>query len=174
MSCQNNLFCGSYEPRPYKTCLCHMQTINMLIWLCRDTDQPVHLLYISLISILVIFCPDSLKPIVKVGRHKGIWSSETSITRFWSSSYWTLVIRHCIHNWKKRYKRDLDAKFEWTFDYQPFAHKNLFSFPFSCMSFILVCHIITEYKGPKVKRDHQCLLSLCVYSSIFQYRHISW
>ena len=26
-----------------------------------------------------------------VGRHKGIWSSKTSVTRFWSSSYGTLV-----------------------------------------------------------------------------------
>ena len=26
-----------------------------------------------------------------VGRHKGIWLSETSVTRFWSSSYGTLV-----------------------------------------------------------------------------------
>ena len=32
-----------------------------------------------------------------MGRHKGMWSSETSVTRFWSSWYGTLVVRHCIH-----------------------------------------------------------------------------
>ena len=31
----------------------------------------------------------------------------------------------CKHNWRNRQKRDLDAKFESVFDYQPFAHKNL-------------------------------------------------
>ena len=99
-----------------------------------------------------------------MGRHKGMWSSETSVTWFWSSWYGTLVVRHCIHNWRNRHKRDLDAKFGSVFVYQLFARKHLFSFTFSCMLFTLVRRIITEYKAPKVKRDRQCLLSLYIYS----------
>ena len=70
-----------------------------------------------------------------------------------------LVIWHCIHNWRNRHKRDIDAKFGSVFDYQPFAHKNLFSFTFLCLLFTSVRHIITEYNAPKVKRDRQCLLT---------------
>ena len=41
----------------------------------------------------------------------------------------------------------------------------------SFISFFLYIYILN--KAPKVKRDRQCLLSLCIYSSIFQYRQIS-
>ena len=41
---------------------------------------------------------------------------------------------------------------------------------FSRMLFTSVRHIIIEYKAPKVNRDRQCLLSLCIYSSVFQDR----
>ena len=43
-----------------------------------------------------------------VGMHGGIWSSETSVTRFWSSPYGTLVVRHCIHNWRNTLLQNLD------------------------------------------------------------------